>query len=241
MPGTTRVRKPYLSIIDGVFKEKVDKDTPGAVRRDYETPAGDKGTKYELEYDTWSGIVLSLVVRDTPYGDVFNMEFEDAVLSINTSHRMFNSIMEKLPNADLTKEITLKPYDFKDDHDKRVSGVNIFQGDMNDPASKLASYYVERVEKTDEKTGKKFNAYQYVKGYPEPDPNAPKNKNYWKKHFLNVQDFFVAAVIELNDEIQNGSKSVQNDPGADKPESAEKPTFGIDDELDEVKIEDVPF
>lgn len=181
MPGTnwTGFTNTYLSIVGGKLRQKVDKETEGAVHREYELPSGEKGEKWELVYKDWSGIVRDLYKKDTDFGTMFNVVFDDAVISMNTDSRFFQDFVKKFASADLKKAITLSPYDFEDKDGKKVTGLTVTQNGV-----KLSDYFYD------------FETKKYKHDFPKADHSAkkPYDKDDWKAYFIGVKKFLLAYV-----------------------------------------------
>ncbi len=103
MPGNmiSNSDKPYLRIVGGNLVQKVDEDTKGAKLRRWKTPEGKEGSTWELTYMNWTGKIKSIINKETQYGEVCNIDFGDAVLTLNTSSKYFSDLVSKLFNADL--------------------------------------------------------------------------------------------------------------------------------------------
>lgn len=119
--------KRYFNLIAGKFAEKATKETPNAVQR--------KNKKnedvYELLYDKINGKVQDIVIEDTDFGSQLrfglNDGFETCIISIPCESKFFRHFIQKIENADLTKEVELCPYSFQGKDGKQVSGMNIYQ------------------------------------------------------------------------------------------------------------------
>jgi hypothetical protein len=203
--------KPYLSLIQGTLRQKVDADTQGAKKRDWETPSGEKGSKWELIYTAWEGIVKDIYIKDTEYGKFLNVEFDDAILSIGTESRYFNDFVQKLASADITKPITVKPYDFEADNGKRQIGINIFQD-----GKKLKNYFWDEEKK------------QAKEGYPTPEGDTKNfDKDDWKMHFIKVRKFLEAYAQGLALKIPK--------------ETTKEDIPVIEEPATELRVEDIAF
>ena len=180
MPGELHRDTMFLSIIQGKFSQKVDATTPGAKRRDYELKSGVKGTKYELIYDTWSGVLRELNFKDTKYGTFMNLEFDDATVSVNTESRYFTDTVSKLASVqDFTLPITLAPYDFITEKDEKRTGMNILQGE-----TKHSNFFYSKEEKKN------------INDFPVPEGDTKTyEKTDWIIYFARVQKFLKAYAL----------------------------------------------
>ena len=173
--------RPFLSVVGGTFAQKATKDTPDAKLREYEFKDGTKGSKWEINFLNWSGVIQSIVFKATPYGDMCNIEFDDVIVSLNTESRYFTDFAQKIKNADLSKSIKLHPYDFEGDNGKKVKGISMEQN-----GEKLKNYYYD------------FDNKKAINGFPEVDQEkAAEKKTYWKGYFLSVADFLVGEMEKL--------------------------------------------
>ncbi len=187
--------KPFLSIIAGSFRKKVDPGTPGAKLREYELSDGSKGEKWELSYPGWRGIVRELRVVDTEYGDVLHVEFDDVILSLSMDKSFATDFLRKFAGADVHTEIVVTPYDFVTDEGKRKTGVSIVQCD-----EKLKDFFTEYNE-SKERT--------YREGFPVPDEKMSKDD--WKIYYLSVKKYLKNWVIldpinTIGDQVDRGDK-----------------------------------
>ena len=222
MPGSAMntSRKPYLKIIGGQIVQPAKKDEAGAVLREYELSNGTKGSKWEVPFLNWLGIIEGITFKDGEYGETCNIELDDAILQLSVGGKYFKDIACKLPNADLTKPLLFHPYDMEIDGKKRT-GVSLQQGGV-----KLQNYYYNPETK------------ENLFGFPEVDQEKAdrKKKTYWKLYFVEVDEFLVDKLKELK--FVPPVKSAQAD-------EAER-VFGPDGEemidANDIKTpEDLPF
>ena len=240
MPGQEfGPRKPYLSIVEGTVKQKVDKSVKGAKLREYELSDGTKGSKWELTFKSWSGVVQDIRISTSgDYGDSLEIEFEDAILSLNAESRYFGEAAKKLKAAKVGIPIIIAPYDFEADGKQR-KGVTIYQETV-----KVDSYYWDPIEK------------KSCNGIPDPEKTYDKmSKDDWKMYFLLLKKFLIEELIALKAEINakvqktemEGSVEIDLNPVeeiADEEETLEE-TLAKSVEEDknngEVAPEDVPI
>ena len=239
MPGERfGSRKPYLSIIQGTLKQKVTPETKDAERRDYELKDGTKGTKYELSFKSWRGVVQDLRLKEGEYGETLEVEFEDAILTINTDSRYFNDFVKKLVSADISKEIEVSPFDFESEG-KKLTGVSIYQ-QKNGERVKLENHF------WNDKDKKSCNGMPI----PSGDTNRFK-KDDWKMYFILVKKFLVAQLLKINEKIEEESLKTAVDSAIDdeiptinprkKEEEVSIPEAKEEEEENEIKLEDIPF
>lgn len=210
MPGQTfGSNKPYLYIIDGVLKQKATENTSGAVRRDYETKDGKKSFKWEISYKSWTGKLKDLRVKESEFGENLEVEFKDAIFTIGVESRYFKDFLQKLPNVNMNRVITVSPYAFES-NGKPLKGVTIYQD-----GEKLKNYY------WDEGAGK------YCNGFPLPVGDTSQfKKDDWTVYYLGVKKFLLSELDRLktnlsNDEVGEVDESTQPEPPMDMPEIGE--------------------
>jgi len=162
--------KPFLSIIGGTFKQKVNEGTPGAKFREYETKSGEKGSKWEISYSAWMGKIEDMRINEGDFGESLHIVFEDCIISIPVSQRYFSDFVKKIASANLDLPVTIKPYDFVTDDGKRKSGLTILQGE-----TKLKDKFYD------------FDTKKYSDGFPEP--KDIKSKDEWRIYFMQVNIF----------------------------------------------------
>lgn len=183
--------KPYLKIVGGNIAQKVDKDTEGAKKREWKSPDGKtSGISYELNFMNWSGLIQLIVFKNTDFGDVCEIHFNDAILTLPIDSRYFSEFAKKLPNLDLAKSVTLHPYNIEDgvreDGKKKYNtGISIQQNGV-----KIPSYFYD-VEKKES-----------INGFPAVNDAEKENKGYWKNYFgYTVLNFLVNVVKSVAEKM----------------------------------------
>ena len=210
--------KVYLSIVGGDFSQKVEEGTPNAVRREYKLKNGTQGVKYEIIHKGWFGIIRDIKLKQTDFGEVVNVFFDDAIVSIQTDSRYFSDFAKKIMSANLEEKIFLSPFDFESDDGKRIIGMSVIQN-----GTKLTNYY------WDTENEKPTN------GFPEPEGNTSSySKDDWKIFFIGVKKFLLNELekLEFSDKVEEHE--------VEQPQEEEIPIIQVEDE-EEVKVEDVPF
>lgn len=246
MPGKqfTGSSKTYLYIIGGNICTKVDESTPGARKREFENPTTKvKGYKWEVVYRSWEGIIRSLDFRDTDYGHQLNIEFDDAVLTLDTESRYFSEFAKKLPCITLSEPVEVAPFDWEPEPNKRSIGMHLIQN-----GKKAKNFYWDEIEN------------KTCHGIPVPvgDTKAYKSDD-WKVFYIGVKKFFIREIEKMGMSKADiaGEQDMENEEARDAifaPKTSkvdeeipvinpkEKPTTKkIEAEEDEIKIDDVPF
>ena len=200
MPGDllTQNKVPYLKIVNGQIVQSVDKTTPNAKFREYKLSDGTEGSKWELVYKSWAGVVHDISFKDTPYGEMCQITFDDAILSISTSSRYFSDIAGKLLACDLSLPITISPWDFVTEDGKKKTGATVAQS-----GDKVGSAFWASGELSPE--------------FPQVDEDkkAKMKANYWKVYFAEVEAFLIEKLTEK-------AKTISKVPLPDMPEGFEE-------------------
>ena len=205
---TATASQNYMNILGttGKFHLTVPAGTENAVVREYETSDGKKGSKTELLFDSVSGKITAMEVREGDYGTniIIALMHEDGVdnLSFSTQSPFGEDLMKKLPNIDLKEEIEFAPYNFIDEKGKQRRGLSIKQGE-----NKIESYFVKEVK------GKKEAAHGLEKiAIPKPKGKAGKiSKEQWKTHFALVREFLLDYTTEKVVEPFKAQKKEEGD------------------------------
>lgn len=180
----------YLRVVQGNFVQKVEEGTEGAQLRKWETPDGRKGETWEIVYISWEGKLKNIKFKETEYGEMCYVNLDDTTIILNVNSRYFTDFAKKILSADLDKTIIFHPYDLESD-EKRYTGISMKQDD-----EKLKNYFWD---------GKKI-----TNGFPEVDKSQPKNKNYWKKYFIDVQEFLIKKLKKFDVTEPEGEKDFED-------------------------------
>ena len=174
----------YISIkSDGVFHEKVAKETEGAEYREYKIKDRKTGIettqgKWELLYKDISNVIIkSIHFEDSEYGENICTTFTDGenevIWSENTGTNFASDWMKRLPNIDFTAKVSVKPYAFEAEKGTK-KGVSVFQND------KIADYFYD------------WDKREELNGFPKTQKDRSEMKtDDWKLYFLNVKMFLV--------------------------------------------------
>lgn len=208
----------YLSILgsDGTIRKTVPENTPGAVKREYETSDKKKGTKYELVYKSLSGLITKVKFREGDYGTQIGVSFSDNGqiynLGMNVKSRYGMDFMKKLPNVDLSKVVELTPFSFED-NGRKLKGVTLTQD-----GKKIDNFFFDK------------DAKKSINGIPSVENWNNLTEDQKTIHMANVRSFLINYV---NDFVSTKLKH-------DIPEKV-----GANDEIqyptDDISPEDIPF
>lgn len=179
----TTSSRPYLTIVGGMIAQPAKEGDVGAKEREYELSDKTKGSKWEIYFLNWEGVLKGISFKTGKYGETCSLELDDAVLQLKVGSKYFKDVACKLFNADLSKPIKFHPFDFEADG-KKKTGVSLQQG-----GKKLTNYFYD---------GKKN-----LHGFPEVDEVRKIKANYWKMYFMEVDEFLVEKLKELKFETKS--------------------------------------
>lgn len=99
----------YITILGGRFCQRVQEGTEGA-----ETRVNKLGkTVHEKFYDSFTGKLIDIKVKDGNYGKTWNFSFKDKeevyILQLSYSNSFATAFLKMLPNIDLSKEMKVTP------------------------------------------------------------------------------------------------------------------------------------
>jgi len=99
----------YITILAGKFCQRVPEGTEGAITRVNKI----NNTVHEKFYDSFTGKLESINVKDGTYGKTWNFGFRDNeelyILQLSYSNSFSTAFLKMLPNVDLTQEMKVSP------------------------------------------------------------------------------------------------------------------------------------
>lgn len=233
----------YLNVNQGALRQTVTEDVYGAKKRTYTKKDGSVKTVWEIVYKNWTGKIQRISVKDTEYGKQMEVDFvkevinkvpTDVRVTIPVDSQYFGSFVKRIMGADLNSILTINPYDFEPEPGKRKVGFTIVQN-----GQKLTDYFYDEVSQKN------------IHGFPEVNEAEKKNEGYWKNYFgYTVKNFLLAklATLTFGNEIQEDENNIEEYLKVNPVDEMSKdiPTIGetsmVDEaEIDEIRIEDVPF
>jgi hypothetical protein len=173
----------FLTVVAGKLREKVEEGTEGAVKRTGEV-AGNPFEKWELVYPGITAFITKVELQDGKFGKNVLVHMTDAndeqfTVSLGAENsRTGVPFMEALPNIDMTKEVTLKPYKFTNDKGENVEGMKIMQGE-----EKVYSAFYDKEKK------------ENLLGMPKAEAKAGKDIN-WKLYFAQRDEWLQEYMVE---------------------------------------------
>ena len=215
MPGQLRNTggKLYLTIVNGTLAQKVDKTTPGAVLREYELPNKTKGSKWELSYAYWEGLITAIEFKEGDYGEQCYIHLPDAVIVLNTTTRYFTDFAKKVFSGNLKESFKFHPFDIEGENG-HIKGISLQQNGV-----KLKNYFYD------------FETKKSLYDFPEPDETKKEKKTYWKIYFTEVTEFLIDKLKQIK---------FDNVKDSENPEGFNENAPVADDENYDYK-NDLPF
>lgn len=174
----------FLTVVAGKLREKVDEGTDGAVNRTGTLSTGESYSKWELVYPGISAFVTKVELQDGKYGKNVLVHMTDTndekfIVSLGAENsRTGVPFMEALPNLDLTKELTIKPYKFTNEKGDNVEGMQIMQGE-----TKIKSAFYDPETKTN------------LLGMPKAEAKKNGEVN-WKLYFAQRDEWLQTYMLE---------------------------------------------
>lgn len=126
-------RSTFLTIAGGfIWDRKADQSNPNYATQEFNRADGTVGERSGARYSDLTGNISKVEFRTHPqYGENINVTIaangENFILSVSTNNRYSQDLMKALLNADLTKPIFIKPYDFIGKDKKRAMGISFRQ------------------------------------------------------------------------------------------------------------------
>lgn len=106
---------------------RVSEDTPNAIKRVNKIG----NTVHELFYDSFTGSLVSIDIKDGDYGRTWNFGFKDSgevyTLQLSYSNSFSTAFLKMLPNIDLSKDMVVSP-SVKEVEGKSKSSLFVNQG-----------------------------------------------------------------------------------------------------------------
>lgn len=123
----------FLSIAGGyIWNRKADSSDSNYATQEYKRADGTVGERAGARYADLTGTISKVEFRTHPqYGENINVTVnangDKFILSISTNNRYSQDMMKCLLNADLTKPLYIKPYDFVGKDKRRAMGLSFRQ------------------------------------------------------------------------------------------------------------------
>ena len=239
------VKKVYLSLYKGKFRERVDKGAEQAQVREYVDKEGNTKVIFERVYDGWNGELVGLRMNEGKFGSELKIYFNDAVISIPQQSKEFDDIVPKLASivfGSKERNIEIKPYDFETE-DKNGNEVRMRGATITANGNKVVNYFKQWNDET-----KKF---EYLNGLPKPT-GKEKKKDQWKLYFATVNSFYSDKVDEMSElfpkyvhPVQTQQSSLDDIPVVDEipvvTDNDDTTDYEEKEEFDELDFNDVPF
>lgn len=159
--------------------------------REWVTPK-DSGITYEETYDAMNGKIVNVSFRDhEQYGRSIAVTLRqdngaEGIFTVGADSQYGMSLMERLPNVDLEKDVRFSAYAKQVGESKRYS-IYLNQGDTR-VESFFKSYDVEN------------KTWTLSHGYPEVDPKEQKKygDKFWSQRYFPECSVFLVEYTEEN-------------------------------------------
>ncbi len=185
----------YVNVTAGKLRKKCDKSDPKAKKR-VEVDDNDKETiHWERVWKGVEGLIVGINLKKGRFGrqyvlivqkdnDVFNLYF-------NYESKYSTTLIERLPNVNFSKPITLIPYSVKDvGKEHPNTGVTIWQDEK-----RIQSFY--------RKLDDKGYTIGWLNNAPEKPPYDPDNynENEGKKYKIDFYEFLENTLEDIQQKI----------------------------------------
>jgi len=215
-----RAEGNYITILGGKFCQRVPEGTEGAITRVNKIGK----TVHEKFYDSFTGKLESIKVKDGEYGKTWNFGFRDSgelyILQLSYSNSFSTAFLKQLPNIDLTQEMKVSP------SVKEVDGKNRSSLFVNQNGVALKHAYTR----------------ENPNGMPDMEQITVKGELVWDdtKRMVFLQDMVDTQIIpKLNSIVAEAG--IENDPVAvsENPSGLQEPVEVV--ATDEINPDDIPF
>jgi len=214
-----RAEGNYITILGGKFCQRVPEGTEGAITRVNKIG----NTVHEKFYDSFTGKLESIKVKDGNYGKTWNFGFRDQeelyILQLSYSNSFSTAFLKMLPNVDLTKEMKVSP------SVKEVDGKNRSSLFINQDGNVLKHAYTK----------------DNPNGMPDMEQVTVKGELVWDdtKRMEFLQNMVETTIIPKLESM----KANETAEAGIAPEQAPAPT-GLQGEpapAEEINPDDIPF
>lgn len=127
--NTRGTRTTYFTVAEGKVRVRLKEATEGSAARQNK-----KGEiVHEFVYDEFTGRVAAITIDEASFGTQWRIDFEDNGERYTLNMMYDSSAAQKLlnvllaPELDVTKPVTLRPYNFTNDKGKQIVGVTVLQ------------------------------------------------------------------------------------------------------------------
>jgi len=215
------------------FLERVESNTPGAVRIEYQLRDGTAGHYFACKKEYLRGVIESIYFKEGNFGkslmiNLINGEEKTAIqATVDTDYA--TTLMHLIPSLDLKKEVIFAPYDFiikvvqEGQKPKRIRGMSLKQDD-----EKVKKFFFDS------------EARKALHGAPEFDGDT-KDKADWRLHFMKVNNFLVKYITANFATEQEETKGYGNRLDDFDNKVTQDVSPAQDEPSDDINPEDIPF
>ena len=216
----------WVAVSAGKLRQRSNVDDKDATKRTIELRDKTEKVVYERVYDDIDGMITGITMRKGEKARQWILTIEDGEDTFNLTFaydsKYARSMLERLPNVNFEKPVSIMPYSFKNEQDKMVLGITIKQD-----GEKVPSYYREY-----DTEGKMVG---WLNGIPESPPykEGDFDENEFKKYILDLMDFFEDELAQIQDrileanpinyEVSDSEKSKTDNQVDEKPEDNDLP------------------
>lgn len=116
----------FITIYNGKFTQRVPESTEGAIQRTNK----EGKVVFEKYYDNFTGKLVGIQTKDSPYGKQWVFSFKDQLevynLALSYSSGFASAFLKMLPNIDVSKEMLVSP-SVKEENGKKKSSLFVKQ------------------------------------------------------------------------------------------------------------------
>jgi hypothetical protein len=177
-----------------------DESNPEAVKRDYETRDGQKGSKWELQYEGLSGRIEGLTFDKGNFGERLKVLLVDVdermEIQIPVKSDYFVDFAKRLPNVDLSQEVELKPFSIEKEPNAQGKVYTDQYLVIYQNGEKVDNYFYKP-------SGVKGQKGTTLNGFPEYDGDDWEFYSIQRRKFLKKKIEGLASDITVGSTQQN--------------------------------------
>ena len=131
----------YWRVSDGKIRRTSDENDPLATKRTVKLKDGTEKEMWEQVNKGVSGIITDLQINDGKFGRQLILTVKDVemfAITMGWESPYARTLLEKIQGVDLTKQVSIIPYDFAAKDGRNPRGISLYQEDK-----KILSYYKE--------------------------------------------------------------------------------------------------
>lgn len=215
MPFVSRNKTTYVGIVDGKFSVQAEEGEPGAVERKIidKTTGRVSKTKWEFIHPELMCFIDGIGIYDGKFGEQVVLKCHDNSqeysIQMSKNSRYVSNLMQRIVGVDPSKPVTLAPYSFKNERDKTIQGITIYQDGV-----KITNQYKD-------KDG------NFINGHPEY-PTLEETKDWdgddWSHFFKKCDKFTIKKAMEIDWDVEKTEEIPSNISGQRNVNTSPKPS-----------------